>query len=59
MSVIFIKKMHHFGKNSRFGHTSFIKVVINGTIARKCNANPHERIENPAYAMAILKYAGA
>ena len=34
-------------KNSRFGHTSFIKVVINGTIATKRNAISHERIENP------------
>ena len=27
-----LKKNAHFGKNSRFGHTSFIKVLINGTI---------------------------
>ena len=46
MSVIFIKKMHHFGKNSRFGHTSFIKVVINGTITNNRSQTPHDGIEN-------------
>ena len=47
MNVIFIKKCTTLGKNSRFGHTSFIKVVINATIATKRNAISHERIENP------------
>ena len=33
MNVIFIKNAPLWEKKSRFGHTSFIKVVINGTIA--------------------------
>ena len=33
-------------KNSRFGHTSFIKVVINGTITNNRSQTPHDSIEN-------------
>ena len=31
---------------SLFGHTSFIKVVINGTIANNRSKTPHDSIEN-------------
>ena len=33
-------------KKSRFGHTSFIKVVINGTITNNRSKTPHDSIEN-------------
>jgi len=36
------KKCSTLKKKYRFGHTSFIKVVINGTIATNSNAIPHE-----------------
>ena len=35
-------------KNAVFGHTSFIKVVINGTITNNRSKTPHDSIENPA-----------
>ena len=34
--------MQFWEKSPFFGHTSFIKVVLNGTIATKPNAIPHE-----------------
>ena len=33
-------------KNAVFGHTSFIKVVINGRIANNRSQTPHDSIEN-------------
>ena len=33
-------------KNAVFGHTSFIKVVINGTITNNRSQTPHDSIEN-------------
>ena len=42
MNVIFYKKCTTLGKNSRFGHTSFIKVVRNGTITNNRSQTPHE-----------------
>ena len=36
------KKCSTLGKKSRFGHTSFIKVVINGTITNNRSQTPHE-----------------
>ena len=40
------KKYSTLGKKSRFGHTSFIKVVINGTITNNRSKTPHDSIEN-------------
>ena len=42
-------------KNSRFGHTSFIKVVINGTIATNSNAIPHEGSSQAQYLCMAAK----
>ena len=43
------KKCSTLGKKSRFGHTSFIKVVINGTITNNRSKTPHDSIENTVW----------
>ena len=42
-------KIPIFEKKAFFGHTSFIKVVINGTIAAECNSIPHEGFSQAGY----------
>ena len=58
-TFIFVEKspllieMPNFEKNSKFGLTSFIKVVENGTITKNRSQTPHDSIENTEYTTLV------
>ena len=49
-------KIPIFEKKAFFGHTSFIKVVINGTIATECNSIPHEGFSQAGQYLSFLSF---